>query len=438
MSHADVISRRGMTGIGPVARGRSGAAGDRVFRVVVACAAGFVLASLGAIALSMLCGGIPAFRKFGFAFLYTSVWDPVHQKFGAFVPIYGTLVTSALAMLIAVPVSFGIAVFLTEVAPAWLRGPVGSAIELLAGIPSIIYGMWGLFVFAPVMGDWVEPWLSDALGDVPFVGALFNGPPLGIGMLTAGIILAIMVIPFISSVMRDVFALVPTSLREAAFGLGATRWEVVRGVVLPYTRTAVVGGIFLGLGRALGETMAVTFVLGNAHEFSTSLLMPGNSIAAAIANEFTEADSQHLPLVADRAGLRAVRRHLHRPGAGQAAAAAHGAARGHDMIFSARGLARRRRVAQRGGAGPVRRRHAVRAVLAGLDHGHHAHQRLCGAQPEAVHRDDAAAGIGRRLAQRHLRQRGDDRGRGAGRVPRSACWPARTWPNTAERASPPR
>ncbi len=291
MSHADVIGRPGLGGIGPLLRRRSGAAGDRAFRIVVGCAAGLVLLSLGAIALSMLYGGLPAFRRFGFAFLYTPVWDPVRREFGAFVMIYGTLVTSALAMLMAVPVSFGIAVFLTEVAPAWLRAPVGSAIELLAGIPSIIYGMWGLFVFAPVMGDYVEPWLNDTLGQVPFVGALFSGPPLGIGMLTAGIILAVMVIPFISSVMRDVFSLVPISLREAAFGLGATRWEVVRGVVLPYTRTAVVGGIFLGLGRALGETMAVTFVLGNAHDFSTSLLMPGNSIAATIANEFTEADS---------------------------------------------------------------------------------------------------------------------------------------------------
>ncbi len=291
MSQADVISRRGLAELGPVARGRSRAGGDRVFRILVAGAAGFVLVSLVAIALSMLWGGIPAFRKFGIAFLWTSVWDPVARNFGAFVPIYGTLVTSLLAMLLAIPVSFGVAVFLTEVAPGWVRGPVASAIELLAGIPSIIYGMWGLFAFAPVMGDYVEPWLNDVLGPIPIIGALFSGPPLGIGMLTAGIILGIMVIPFISSVMRDVFALVPSSLREAAFGLGATRWEVVRGVVLPYTRTAVVGGIFLGLGRALGETLAVTFVLGNAHEFATSLLMPGNSIAAAIANEFTEADS---------------------------------------------------------------------------------------------------------------------------------------------------
>ena len=250
-----------------------------------------MLLSLGAAALSMLYGGIPAFGRFGLAFLYSSEWDPVRQDFGALVPIYGTLVTSALAMLLAVPVSFGIAVFLTEVSPRWMRGPVASAIELLAGIPSIIYGMWGLFVFVPFMSDHVEPWLIDNLGPLPIIGALFDGPPLGIGMLTAGIILAVMVIPFISSVMRDVFSLVPPPLREAAFGLGATRWEVVRGVVVPYTRTAVVGGIFLGLGRALGETMAVTFVLGNAHQLSASLLEPGNSIAAAIANEFTEADS---------------------------------------------------------------------------------------------------------------------------------------------------
>ena len=216
----------------------------------------------------------------------------MRQDFGAAVPIYGTIVTSAIAMLIAVPISFGIAVFLNEVCPTVLRAPIASAIELLAGIPSIIYGMWGLFVFVPFMSDHVEPWLADNLGPLPAIGFLFDGPPLGIGMLTAGIILAVMVIPFISSVMRDVFGLVPTQLREAAFGLGATRWEVVRGVVLPYTRTAVVGGIFLGLGRALGETMAVTFVLGNAHQLSASLLEPGNSIAAAIANEFTEADSK--------------------------------------------------------------------------------------------------------------------------------------------------
>ncbi len=274
----------------PAATRRRGL-GDPAFRVLVAACAFFVLISLGAVALSMFVGGLPAFKKFGLSFIYSSEWNPVRQDFGALVPIYGTLVTSALAMLIAVPVSFGVAVFLTEVSPNWMRGPVAAAVELLAGIPSIIYGMWGLFVFVPFMSDYVEPWLIEHVGPLPVIGFLFDGPPLGIGMLTAGIILGIMVIPFISSVMRDVFSLVPPQLREAAFGLGATRWEVVRGVVVPYTRTAVVGGIFLGLGRALGETMAVTFVLGNAHQLRASLLEPGNSIAAAIANEFTEADS---------------------------------------------------------------------------------------------------------------------------------------------------
>jgi len=267
------------------------AAGDRIFRGLAAGAAGFVLVSLLAAALSMLYGGLPAFEKFGFGFLYRPVWDPVAHDFGALVPIYGTVVTAIVAMAIAVPVSFGIALFLTEMAPLRLRGPVAAAIELLAGIPSIIYGMWGLFFFVPFMADWIEPWISNHLGEMPGIGALFAGPPLGIGLLTAGIILGVMVLPFISSVMRDAFALVPPPLREAAFGLGATRWEVVRSVVVPYTRTAVVGGIFLGLGRALGETMAVTFVLGNAHDFNASLLMPGTSIAATIANEFTEADS---------------------------------------------------------------------------------------------------------------------------------------------------
>lgn len=270
---------------------QTGASGDRIFRALVGAAAGFVLVSLAAAAMSMLYGGLPAFEKFGFGFIYRSVWNPVARDFGALVPIYGTIVTSIISMVIAVPVSFGIALFLTEVAPLWLRGPIAAAIELLAGIPSIIYGMWGLFVFVPVMADWVEPWLLSHVGAIPGIGALFSGPPLGIGMLTAGIILGIMVIPFISSVMRDVFALVPPPLRESGFALGATRWEVVWGVVVPYTRTAVVGAIFLGLGRALGETMAVTFVLGNSHDFNQSLLMPSTSIAATIANEFTEADS---------------------------------------------------------------------------------------------------------------------------------------------------
>ena len=264
---------------------------DRRFRLVVATAGMFVLVALTGAALSMLWGGREAFSTFGFGFLFSTEWDAVNHRFGALVPIYGTLVTALIAMLIAVPVSFGIALFLTEVAPAWLRGPVGAAIELLAGIPSIIYGMWGLFVFVPIMGEHVTPWLNDHLGSWPIIGALFTGPPLGIGMLTAGIVLAIMVIPFVSSVMREVFLTVPTRLKESAYALGSTTWEVVWNIVLPYTRSAVIGGIFLGLGRALGETMAVTFVLGNAHRLSASLLEPGNSIAATIANEFTEADS---------------------------------------------------------------------------------------------------------------------------------------------------
>jgi phosphate transport system permease protein len=264
---------------------------DGLFRWIVAAAGMLVLAALVGTALSMLWGGREAFDTFGFGFLFSTEWDAVDHKFGALVPIYGTIVTALIAMLIAVPVSFGIALFLTEVAPSWLRGPVAAAIELLAGIPSIIYGMWGLFVFVPIMGEYVTPWLNDHLGHWPLIGALFTGPPLGIGMLTAGIVLAIMVIPFISSVMREVFLTVPTRLKESAYALGSTTWEVVWDIVLPYTRSAVTGGVFLGLGRALGETMAVTFVLGNAHRLSASLLEPGNSIAATIANEFTEADS---------------------------------------------------------------------------------------------------------------------------------------------------
>jgi phosphate transport system permease protein len=274
-----------------IPRARRSAAPDVAFRLAAGGAALLVLVVLAATAASMFVGGLPAFRAFGLPFIYGTAWNPVSKQFAAGVAIYGTLVSSLIAMLIAVPVSFGIAVFLTEVAPAWMRGPVAAAIELLAGVPSIIFGMWGLFVFVPFMANYIEPWLNDNLGPIPGIGVLFSGPPLGIGMLTAGIILGIMVIPFISSVMRDVFTLVPGQLREAAFAVGATRWEVVRKVVLPYTSAAVIGGIFLGLGRALGETMAVTFVLGNAHDLSASLLMPGNSISAAIANEFTEADS---------------------------------------------------------------------------------------------------------------------------------------------------
>jgi phosphate transport system permease protein len=270
---------------------KSGASADRAFQLITAGAAWFVLILLGAIALSMAWGGRLAFQTFGWKFITSSDWDAVGGHFGALVPIYGTLVTSAIALIIAVPVSIGIALFLTDIAPRWTRAPIAIAIELLAAIPSIIYGMWGLFVFAPFMATHIEPWLSDHLGSKAIIGILFSGPPIGIGMLTAGIVLGIMVIPFIASVAREVFSAVPAPLRESAVALGSTRWEVLRNVTLPYTRSAVIGAIFLGLGRALGETMAVTFVLGNAHDLSGSLLMPSNSIAAAIANEFTEADT---------------------------------------------------------------------------------------------------------------------------------------------------
>ena len=275
----------------PARTRRSGAGADRAFQLITAGAAWLVLLLLGAITLSMAWGGRLAFQTFGWHFITGRDWDAVAGKFGALVPIYGTLVTSAIALIIAVPVSIGIALFLTDIAPRWTRGPIAISIELLAAIPSIIYGMWGLFVFAPFMAAHVEPWLSDHLGNKAVIGALFSGPPIGIGMLTAGIVLGIMVIPFIASVTREVFSAVPAPLRESAVALGSTRWEILSRVTLPYTRSAVIGAIFLGLGRALGETMAVTFVLGNAHDLSASLLMPSNSIAAAIANEFTEADS---------------------------------------------------------------------------------------------------------------------------------------------------
>ena len=278
--------------VSPAPARKSGAGADRLFELVTAGAAWLVLILLGAVALAMAWGGRLAFETFGWRFVTGSEWDVVGGKFGALVPIYGTLVTSLIALIIAVPVSIGIALFLTEIAPRWSRGPIGIAIELLAAIPSIIYGMWGLFVFAPFMAANVEPWLNDHLGNKALIGPLFSGPPIGIGMLTAGIVLGIMVIPFISSVAREVFSAVPAPLRESAVALGSTRWEVLKSVTLPYTRSAIIGAVFLGLGRAVGETMAVTFVLGNAHELSASLLMPSNSIAAAIANEFTEADAE--------------------------------------------------------------------------------------------------------------------------------------------------
>jgi phosphate transport system permease protein len=248
-----------------------------------------VFSLLAAILVSLVLGSRPSLERLGIGFLWSTDWDPVQEKFGALVPIYGTLMTSLIAMLIGVPVSFGIALFLTELSPAWLKRPLGTAIELLAAIPSIIYGMWGLFVFVPLFQTYVQPPLINALSPIPGVGLLFSGAPLGIGMLTAGLILSIMVIPFITAVMRDVFELVPPLLKESAYGLGATTWEVVWRVVLPYTKVGVVGGIMLGLGRALGETMAVTFVIGNAHRLAASLMAPGNSIASALANEFTEA-----------------------------------------------------------------------------------------------------------------------------------------------------
>jgi phosphate transport system permease protein len=267
----------------------AGALGDLIFRNLTFLFALLVLLILGGVIVALVAGSLPALRTFGLSFLYTDVWNPVTEKFGALAPIYGTLVTSAIAMAVGIPVAFGVAMFITEICPLWLKRPLATMIELLAAIPSIIYGIWGLFVFAPFVQQYVEPAIIDTLGQIPGIGALFAGPPLGIGVLTAGFILAIMVLPFISSIMRDVFETVPPMLKESAYGLGATRTEVVLQVVLPYTRIGVVGGIMLGLGRALGETMAVTFVIGNAHRISTSILQPGTTISASLANEFTEA-----------------------------------------------------------------------------------------------------------------------------------------------------
>lgn len=263
---------------------------DSVFRGAAWFFTAVVFVLLAALISSLIIGSWPALQAFGFDFLLSTQWNPVTEKFGALVPIIGTLVTSVIALSIAIPVSFGIALFLTELSPPWLRRPLGTAIELLAGIPSIIYGMWGLFVFAPFFAKHIQPGIQSALGEITGIGFLFEGAVMGIGMLTAGIILAIMVIPFIASVIRDVFEVVPAMLKESAYALGATTWEVIWYVVLPYTKSGVVGGIMLGLGRALGETMAVTFVIGNAHQLHASLFMPGNSIASALANEFTEAD----------------------------------------------------------------------------------------------------------------------------------------------------
>ncbi|HVX99326.1 MAG TPA: phosphate ABC transporter permease subunit PstC [Pseudorhodoplanes sp.] len=262
---------------------------DRAFHGLTRAAAILVLAILGGVILALVHGSSLAISTFGFDFLVSQSWNPVTEKFGALAPIYGTLVTSVIAMAIAVPLGLLIAMFLTELCPMWLRRPIGIAIELLAGIPSIIYGIWGLFVFAPFLQEYVQPALIGFFGNVPLLSTLFAGPPYGIGVLTAGLILAIMVLPFITSITRDVFESVPAVLKEAAYGIGCTTWEVSRRVVLPYARVGVIGGIMLGLGRALGETMAVTFVIGNAHKVSASIIAPGTTISATIANEFTEA-----------------------------------------------------------------------------------------------------------------------------------------------------
>jgi len=273
------------------ANGRRNRRNDAIFFNVTRAFAFLTLITLAGIIASLVIESWPSIRKFGLAFIWTADWNPPAQKFGALIPIYGTLVTSIIALVIAVPVSFGIALFLTELSPRWLRRPLGTAIELLAAIPSIVYGMWGLLVFAPLFGQYVQPLLGSTLGQLPLIGRLFSGPALGIGLLSAGIILAIMIIPFIAAVMRDVFEVTPSILKESAYGVGATTWEVVWNVVLPYTKVGVVGGIMLGLGRALGETMAVTFVIGNTNLLSSiSLFAPGNSITSALANEFQEAE----------------------------------------------------------------------------------------------------------------------------------------------------
>ncbi|WP_243405398.1 phosphate ABC transporter permease subunit PstC [Solimicrobium silvestre] len=270
---------------------RSHKLGDFIFHKITLSFALSVLLVLLGIIVSLLIGAWPALHEFGPAFITTIEWDPVNEKYGALIAIVGTLATSFIALLIAFPISFGIALFLTEICPAWLKRPLGTAVELLAGVPSIIYGMWGLFIFAPFFAKYIQPVLAATLGQLPGIGKLFQGPMIGIGILAAGIILAIMIIPFIASVMRDVFEVVPHILKESAYGLGCTKWEVVRKVVLPYTKIGVVGGVMLGLGRALGETMAITFLIGNANRLSWSLFAAGNSIASTLANEFAEADT---------------------------------------------------------------------------------------------------------------------------------------------------
>lgn len=263
---------------------------DKLFHHTTQLFAMVVLVALLGILVSLSIDAWPSLKAFGPDFLWTNIWSVPNEEFGALAAIYGTVVTSVLALLIGVPISFGIALFLTETCPLWLRRPLGTAIELLAGIPSIVYGIWGLFVFAPFFAEHIQPPMQSLLGDVPVIGGWFSGPPIGIGIFTASMVLSLMVIPFIASVMRDVFETVPHVLKESAYGVGCTTWEVVRNIVLPYTRVGVIGGIMLGLGRALGETMAVTFVIGNANRINPSLFAPGTSIASTLANEFGEAE----------------------------------------------------------------------------------------------------------------------------------------------------
>ena len=270
--------------------------GDTIFAIAAKASGVFVLILLGAIIISLFIGGWPAFRTFGIHFLGNADWDPVHDVFGAAVSIYGTIMTSIVALIIAVPLAFGIAFYLTEVAPVWFRRPVGTAIELLAAVPSIIYGMWGFYVIVPLMSQTIQPAVIDTFDGIPVLETLFAGPPFGTGLLTAALILAVMVLPFIAATMRDVFQTVPPVFKESAYGVGATTWEVMRSIVIPYTRISVVGGIMLGLGRALGETMAVTFVIGNTNRIATSLFGPGNTIASIVALEFPESAAGSLKL----------------------------------------------------------------------------------------------------------------------------------------------
>lgn len=279
-----------------IARG-GGATGDAIFFQVARAFGVLVLLLLGAIVLMLFIGGLPAFRAFGFDFLWTAAWNPVRERFGAAVSIYGTIATAVLALLLAVPLAFGIAFFLTELAPPWLRRPIGILVELLAAVPSIVYGMWGFFVLVPILAR-IEPVIVDALGGIPLIGVFFGGPATGAGILTAAVVLAIMVLPFIAATVRDVFDATPAMLKESAYGLGATTMEVMWRVVLPYGRAGVIGGIMLGLGRALGETMAVTFVIGNANRISPSIFAPGNTIASVIALEFPEAELGSLKIAA--------------------------------------------------------------------------------------------------------------------------------------------